>query len=82
MYTSNLLTIFLAMPGGTEWIFILLAVVLLFGGRKIPELMKGIGKGVRDFNDAKNNIKSDLEEGMKEKDFANPRPAMKQPDLQ
>lgn len=82
MYTSNLLTIFLAMPGGTEWIFILLAVVLLFGGRKIPELMKGIGKGVRDFNDAKNNIKIDLEEGMKEKDFANPRPAMKQPDLQ
>ncbi len=82
MYTSNLLTIFLAMPGGTEWIFILLAVVLLFGGRKIPELMKGIGKGVRDFNDAKNNIKIDLEEGMKEKDFANPRAAMKQPDLQ
>ena len=56
MFISNLLTIFLAMPGGTEWIFILLAVVLLFGGRKIPELMKGIGKGVRDFNDAKNNI--------------------------
>ena len=44
--------------------------------------MKGIGKGVRDFIDAKNNIKIDLEEGMKEKDFANPRPAMKQPDLQ
>ncbi|MBC7508635.1 MAG: twin-arginine translocase TatA/TatE family subunit [Ferruginibacter sp.] len=82
MYTSNLLTIFLAMPGGTEWIFILLAVVLLFGGRKIPELMKGIGKGVRDFNDAKNNIKNDLEEGMKEKDFSNANPAIKQPDLQ
>lgn len=82
MFSSNLLTIFLAMPGGTEWIFILLAVVLLFGGRKIPELMKGIGKGVRDFNDAKNNIKNDLEEGMKEKDFANAKPAMKQPDLQ
>ena len=61
METSNLLTVFLAMPGGMEWIFILLAVVLLFGGRKIPELMKGIGKGVRDFKDAKNNIKNDLE---------------------
>lgn len=82
MFTSNLITIFLAMPGGTEWIFILLAVVLLFGGRKIPELMKGIGKGVRDFNDAKNNIKNDLEEGMKEKDFSNAKPAIKQPDLQ
>ena len=82
MFTSNFLTIFLAMPGGTEWIFILLAVVLLFGGRKIPELMKGIGKGVRDFNDAKNNIKNDLEEGMKEKDFSNGKTAIKQPDLQ
>ena len=71
MFTSTLLTIFLAMPGGMEWIFILLAVVLLFGGKKIPELMKGIGKGVRDFKDAKNNIKNDLEEGMKEKDFSN-----------
>ena len=61
METSNLLTVFLAMPGGMELIFILLAAVLLFGGRKIPELMKGIGKGVRDFKDAKNNIKNDLE---------------------
>ena len=82
MYTSNLLTIFLALPGGMEWIFILLAVVLLFGGKKIPELMKGIGKGVRDFKDAKNNIKMDLEEGMKEKDFSKAGSAMKQPDLQ
>ncbi len=63
----SLLTIFLAMPGGTEWIFILLAVVLLFGGKKIPELMKGIGKGVRDFNDAKASVKNDIEEGMKAK---------------
>jgi sec-independent protein translocase protein TatA len=65
---SSTLTIFLAMPGTTEWIFILLAVVLLFGGRKIPELMKGIGKGIREFNDAKNSVKSEIEEGMKEKD--------------
>ncbi len=56
------------MPGGSEWIFIILAVVLLFGGRKIPELMKGIGKGIREFKDAKENVKSELEEGMKEKD--------------
>lgn len=70
------------MPGGAEWIFILLAVVLLFGGRKIPELMKGIGKGVREFTDAKNNIKNEMEDGMKEKDFSNVKPAMKQPELQ
>jgi len=56
------------LPGGSEWIFILLAVLLLFGGRKIPELMKGIGKGIREFNSAKSNLKSELEEGMKEAD--------------
>ncbi|MES2891367.1 MAG: twin-arginine translocase TatA/TatE family subunit [Bacteroidota bacterium] len=56
------------MPGGSEWIFIILAIVLLFGGRKIPELMKGIGKGIREFKDAKENVKSEIEEGMKEKD--------------
>ena len=35
----------ISMPQGGEWIMILLAVVLLFGGKKIPELMRGIGKG-------------------------------------
>jgi sec-independent protein translocase protein TatA len=65
LVTNSLLAIFLAMPGGTEWIFILLAVVLLFGGKKIPELMKGIGKGVRDFNDAKETVKNEMEGGMK-----------------
>ncbi len=49
-------------------IFILLAIVLLFGGKKIPELMKGIGKGVREFKDAKDSVKNEFEEGMKEKD--------------
>ena len=69
MLLSSLNAVFLiGMPGGSEWIFILLAVVLLFGGKKIPELMKGIGKGVRDFNDAKTNVKNEIEEGMKEKD--------------
>ena len=56
------------MPGGSEWIFIILAIVLLFGGKKIPELMKGLGKGIREFKDAKDNVKTEIEEGMKEKD--------------
>ena len=47
---------------------IALVVLVLFGGRKIPEFMKGLGKGIREFNDAKNNVKKELEEGMKEKD--------------
>ena len=40
----------------------------MFGGRKIPEFMRGLGKGIREFNDAKNNVKKELEEGIKEKD--------------
>ncbi len=39
--------------GGTELIIILLVVLLLFGGRKIPELMRGLGRGVKEFKDAK-----------------------------
>jgi sec-independent protein translocase protein TatA len=54
-------------PGGGEMLLILLVVLLLFGGRKIPELMRGIGKGIREFNDAKSTVKSEIEEGMKEK---------------
>ncbi len=57
-----------SMPGGSEWILILLVVLLFFGGRKIPDLMRGIGRGVREFNDAKTNVKNEIEEGMKEKD--------------
>lgn len=63
------LSVFLiGMPGGSEWIFIILAIILLFGGRKIPELMRGLGKGIREFKDAKDNVKSEIEDGMKEKD--------------
>ncbi|HMI79023.1 MAG TPA: twin-arginine translocase TatA/TatE family subunit [Ferruginibacter sp.] len=58
----------LSMPGGSEWILIIIVVLLMFGGKKIPELMRGIGRGMREFNDAKNNVKSEIEEGMKEKD--------------
>ena len=55
-------------PGGSEWILIILVFLLLFGGKKIPELMRGIGKGMREFNDAKNSVKSEIELGMREKD--------------
>ena len=41
--------IVLSMIGGSEWILILIVVVLLFGGKKIPELMKGLGEGIREF---------------------------------
>ncbi len=60
----------LSMPGGTEWIIIVIAVLILFGGRKIPEFMRGIGRGIREFNDAKSNVKKEIEEGIQEKDTA------------
>ena len=61
---NNLLMI--SMPGGTEWILIILAVLILFGGRKIPEFMRGLGRGIREFNDAKTNVRKEIEEGMSE----------------
>ena len=56
------------LPGGWEWILIVFAILLLFGGRKIPELMRGIGKGIREFNAAKANIETEIEHGMKDTD--------------
>ena len=53
--------------GWNEILLILLVVLLLFGGRKIPELMRGLGKGIREFNDAKNNVRKEIEEGINEK---------------
>lgn len=60
--------LFLGNLGVGEWVLILLVVLLLFGGRKIPELMRGLGKGIREFNDAKTNVKREIEEGMNDKD--------------
>ena len=47
-----MLSIFLGILGGQEIILIVLAILILFGGRKIPELMKGLGKGMREFKKA------------------------------
>lgn len=47
-----LLNIFLAMPGPAALILIVVAILLLFGGKKIPELMKGLGSGIKEFKDA------------------------------
>ena len=54
--------------GWNEILLILLVVLLLFGGRKIPELMRGLGKGIREFNDAKSNVRREIEEGISEKE--------------
>ncbi len=56
----------IGIPGGMELIIIVFVILLLFGGRKIPELMKGLGKGIKEFNNAKATIESEIKEGMKE----------------
>ncbi|WP_028888139.1 twin-arginine translocase TatA/TatE family subunit [Tenacibaculum ovolyticum] len=45
-------TIFLGIPGGYQIVIVLVVVLLLFGGKKIPELMKGLGSGIKEFKDA------------------------------
>ena len=61
----NTLNIFLlGMPSGGSWIIIAIAILLLFGGKKIPELMKGLGSGIKEF---KNAAKDESEEKLEEK---------------
>ncbi|WP_394369903.1 twin-arginine translocase TatA/TatE family subunit [Flammeovirga yaeyamensis] len=56
------------MPGGLEWVIIGLVVLLLFGAKRIPELARGLGSGIREFKDAKNQISEELEKGIKEEE--------------
>ena len=57
---NTLFVLLFGMPTGWEWIILLVVVLLLFGGKKIPELMKGIGKGVKGFKDGLKEIESDI----------------------
>ncbi|MBR5550746.1 MAG: twin-arginine translocase TatA/TatE family subunit [Muribaculaceae bacterium] len=50
----------IGLPTGWEWLIILLVVLLLFGGKKIPELMRGLGKGVKSFKQGLNDAKEEL----------------------
>ena len=58
MYSSTLLE-FLNMGGG-EMMLIMVAVLLLFGGKKMPELARGLGKGIREFKDASEGVKREI----------------------
>jgi sec-independent protein translocase protein TatA len=51
-----------SMPGATEWIIILVIVILLFGAKKIPDLAKGLGKGMKEFKDAKEGKDEEIED--------------------
>ncbi|MBM3413409.1 MAG: twin-arginine translocase TatA/TatE family subunit [Bacteroidetes bacterium] len=45
-----------------ELLPIIIIILILFGGKKIPELMRGMGRGIREFQDAKNNVKKEIED--------------------
>ncbi len=53
---------FLGGLGGQEVLLILLVILIFFGAKKIPELARGLGKGIREFKDATKDIKNDIEE--------------------
>ena len=59
-------TLALGLPVGSEWIIILLVILLLFGGSKIPQLMRGIGKGVGEFQSGLKHSKKMLDDAIEE----------------
>lgn len=60
MTIFNIIPSFLGLPSGWEWIIILVVVLLLFGGKKIPELMRGLGKGVKSFKQGMKEAKDEI----------------------
>ena len=56
----------LGMPGGWEWIIIGLIVVIFFGAKKIPDIFRGFGKGIREFKEASKEIKKEIEKDSSE----------------
>jgi sec-independent protein translocase protein TatA len=52
--------------GGGEIMLIIFALLLLFGGKKIPELARGLGKGIREFNNARANIETEIKDGIRD----------------
>lgn len=67
------LSIVLGMLGPTEIILIILAMVLLFGGKKIPELMKGIGQGIKEFKKASKPEEPTVEDKKEPEKLQNPQ---------
>ena len=62
------MNILLFLPGGWEFAVVIFVIILFFGGKKIPELARGLGKGIREFNNAKATIEGEIKEGIKEAD--------------
>ena len=58
-------TVLLWIPGWGELLIIMLFILIFFGAKKIPEIAKGMGKGIREFKDATKEIKNEIDEGAK-----------------
>jgi sec-independent protein translocase protein TatA len=54
------------MPGMGEWVLIGLVVLIFFGAKKIPEFAKGLGRGIREFKDAVNDVKKEVDDAGKQ----------------
>ena len=61
---------FAAMLGGWEWVIVILAVLLLFGARKIPELARGLGQGIKEFKKATREVTDEIHNAAEEKPAA------------
>ena len=58
--------LFLANLGGGEIFVILVIILIFFGGKRIPELARALGKGIREFKDAQHGVEREIREGLKE----------------
>ena len=63
--TELLQILLFGMPGGPELLLIVLFAIIFFGAKKIPELARGLGKGIREFKEASKEVKDNIEEGSK-----------------
>ncbi|MBO5255350.1 MAG: twin-arginine translocase TatA/TatE family subunit [Opitutales bacterium] len=64
------------MPGPSELIFIFLIVLLLFGAKRLPELARGLGKSIKEFKRATNEVEEDIKEAMREEETKKQKPSV------
>ena len=68
MQLLSIKPVMLELFSGPHMIWLVIIVLVFFGGKKIPELAKGLGKGIREFNEAKDGIKNEIESGRTDKE--------------
>ena len=66
MILTSFYPLFLGNLRGWEWLIILLVIMLLFGGKKIPELMRGVGKGINSFKQGLKETQDEIKKGTDE----------------